>query len=147
MVDEISPAELKERLDRGEDIQVIDIRQEDSFEEGHIPGATNIPFQRFAREIDEHEWGGEIVVVEAYVYNTGRTSLDVKVDVHAENARTAEERETTTSFFTFVALDDEGVPTPVPDVSCPTDEERALRDDAVAERVKRIERLVERFGV
>jgi acyl-CoA hydrolase len=90
---------------------------------------------------------GEIVVVEAYVFHTGRTSLEVKVDVHAENPQTAEERETSTSFFTFVALDDEGVPTPVPDLSCPTDGERALRDAAVDERIDRIERLVDRFDV
>ncbi|MFB6301630.1 MAG: acyl-CoA thioesterase [Haloferacaceae archaeon] len=90
---------------------------------------------------------GEIVVIEGYVFHTGRTSLDVKVDVHAENPRTGEERGTTTSFFTFVALDEEGTPTPVPDLSCPTDGERALRDEAVDERIDRIERLVERFGV
>lgn len=62
MVEELSPAALKERLDRGGEIQVIDIRQEDSFAEGHIPGATNIPLQQFAREVDDHEWGEEIVV-------------------------------------------------------------------------------------
>jgi rhodanese-related sulfurtransferase len=63
MVDEMAPEELKERLDRGEDIQIVDIRQPDSFAEGHIPGATNIPFDRFAQEIDDHDWGEEVVVV------------------------------------------------------------------------------------
>jgi rhodanese-related sulfurtransferase len=63
MVDEMSPEELNERLDRGEEIQVVDIRQPDSFESGHIPGATNVPFDRFAREIDSREWGAEVVVV------------------------------------------------------------------------------------
>lgn len=62
MVEEMSPAELKERLDDGADLQVVDIRQPDSFEEGHIPGATNLPIDRFAREIDDHEWGEEVVV-------------------------------------------------------------------------------------
>jgi acyl-CoA hydrolase len=90
---------------------------------------------------------GEIAIVEGYVFHTGRTSLDVKVHVHAENPHTAEERETTTSFFTFVALDEEGTPTPVPDLACPTDGERALRDEAVDERIDRIERLVERVDV
>lgn len=63
MVEEMSPAELKERLDEGADVQVVDIRQPDSFEEGHVPGATNLPIDRFAREIDDHEWGEEVVVV------------------------------------------------------------------------------------
>jgi len=38
----------------------------------------------------------------------GNTSVDVKVHVSAENPRTDERRRTTTSYFTFVALDDEG---------------------------------------
>jgi thiosulfate/3-mercaptopyruvate sulfurtransferase len=63
MVDEMEPEELRDRLDRGENVQVVDIRQPGSFAEGHIPGATNVPFDRFAREIDDHEWGEEVVVV------------------------------------------------------------------------------------
>ncbi len=63
MVDEISPAELHGRLDDGADVQVVDIRQPDSFAEGHIPGATNLPIDRFAREVEDHEWGEEVVVV------------------------------------------------------------------------------------
>jgi acyl-CoA hydrolase len=38
---------------------------------------------------------GEIAVIEAYVYDTGRTSINVKVDVHAENPRAGDTRETT----------------------------------------------------
>lgn len=90
---------------------------------------------------------GEVVIVEAYVFDTGRTSIDVKVDVHAENPRTGEERETTASFFTFVAVDDEGTPTPVPDVECPTEGERRLRDEAIERRADRIRRVAERFDV
>jgi acyl-CoA hydrolase len=67
------------------------------------------------------------------------------VDVRAENPRTGEERATTASFFTFVAVDDDGNPTPVPDLDCATADERALRDDAMEERADRLERLVERL--
>lgn len=63
MVDEISPESLKERLDRGDDIQVVDIRPERAFARGHVPGAENVPFDRFAREVEDHEWREEIVVV------------------------------------------------------------------------------------
>jgi rhodanese-related sulfurtransferase len=63
MVEEMSPAELKERLDDGADVQVVDIRQPDSFEEGHSPGARNLPIDRFAREVEDHAWGEEVVVV------------------------------------------------------------------------------------
>ncbi|MFB6353427.1 MAG: rhodanese-like domain-containing protein [Halobacteriales archaeon] len=62
MVEEISPEALKERLDRGEDVQVVDIRQPEAYERGHIPGAENVPFDRLAREVEAHDWGDDIVV-------------------------------------------------------------------------------------
>lgn len=63
MVDEVTPDALKARLDRDEDVQVVDIRQPGEFEAGHIPGAENVPFHRFARDVESHDWGEEIVVV------------------------------------------------------------------------------------
>jgi thiosulfate/3-mercaptopyruvate sulfurtransferase len=63
MVEEISAAELKRQLDADEAVQVVDIRQPDAFEAGHIPGAENVPFDRFAREVDSQDWGEDIVVV------------------------------------------------------------------------------------
>lgn len=88
---------------------------------------------------------GEVVVVEAYVYDTGRTSIDVTVEVRAENPRTDAERDATSSFFTFVAVDEDGDPTPVPDLECPTESERRLRDAAIDDRAAQLERLVERL--
>ncbi|WP_132059897.1 acyl-CoA thioesterase [Halorussus amylolyticus] len=88
---------------------------------------------------------GEVAVVEAYVFDTGRTSIDVKVDVRAEDPRTGEERQTTTSFFTFVALDDDGRPTPVPDLDCPTDNQQALRDAAREQRREQLAAVSERI--
>lgn len=78
---------------------------------------------------------GEIVVIEGYVFETGHTSLEVLVDVHAEAPdRGRERRETTSSFFTFVAIDEAGRPTPVPEVTCESDAERARRDEAIDRR-------------
>jgi acyl-CoA hydrolase len=87
---------------------------------------------------------GEVAIVEAYVFGTGTTSIDVKVDVRAEDPRTGEERETTTSFFTFVAVDDEGRPTPVPALECPTENQEALREAATGEREAQLESVLER---
>ena len=50
MVKETTPAELYERIENGEDVQVVDIRPADEFAQGHIPGAENVPFDRFADE-------------------------------------------------------------------------------------------------
>ena len=63
MVEDITPAELHERLADGDDVQVIDVRLPRSFERGHIPGSENVPFPRFARAVAEVEWGTDIVVV------------------------------------------------------------------------------------
>lgn len=62
MVEEITPETLHERLADGEDVQVVDIRTPEEFEAGHIPGATNLPFDRFARGVSGKEWGDDIVV-------------------------------------------------------------------------------------
>jgi acyl-CoA hydrolase len=79
---------------------------------------------------------GEVAVIEAYVFDTGRTSIDVKVDVRAEDPREGTERKTTESFFTFVALDDDGKPTEVPDLACESEAEEGLQTAALEERAR-----------
>ena len=88
---------------------------------------------------------GEIAVINAYVFNTGRTSVDVKVDVHSEDPRTGDVQETTTSFLTFVAIDEGGSPTEVPELVCETDNERALREAAIEKRQEELESILERM--
>ena len=63
MVEEMAPAELHGRLADGDDVEVVDIRPERAFEAGHVPGAENVPFHRFARAVAEREWGDAVVVV------------------------------------------------------------------------------------
>lgn len=62
MVDGIRPAELHERLQDGDDVQVVDIRSRRQFERGHIPGAINLPFPRLPQEMADVDWDDEIVV-------------------------------------------------------------------------------------
>ena len=62
MVEEESPASLHERLEGGDDVQVVDIRSEREYEQGHVPGAVNVPMSRFASEIERHDWGDDVVV-------------------------------------------------------------------------------------
>lgn len=62
MVEELTPEEVKEKLDADE-IQVIDIRGERAFEQGHIPGAVNVPMSELPRAVDEVDWEEEIVCV------------------------------------------------------------------------------------
>ncbi len=88
---------------------------------------------------------GEIAVIEAYVFNTGRSSMDVKVDVHAEDPREGDSRETTTSFLTFVAIDEVGKPVQVPKLVCETDNESALKQQAIEQRETKLQELIQRL--
>jgi acyl-CoA hydrolase len=88
---------------------------------------------------------GEVVVVQAYAFDTGRTSVDVKVDVMAEDPRTDESRDATSSFLTFVAVDEDGTPTEVPELVCESEAEREHRDIAREERQQQLESLLDRM--
>ena len=60
MVEELSPEAVKERIEDG-DTQVVDIRPPAQFERGHIPGALNIPMSQLPAQVDEIDWGEEVV--------------------------------------------------------------------------------------
>lgn len=88
---------------------------------------------------------GEVAVVEAYVFNTGRTSIDVTVDVRAEDPTEGDPRLATSSFFTFVAVAEDGRPTEVPELSCPTDAEVELRNQALERRRQGLAEIADRL--
>jgi rhodanese-related sulfurtransferase len=62
MVEEVPPGEVEAKLDE-DGVQVVDIRPPGAFEQGHIPGATNIPMSELPRRVDDYEWKDEVVVV------------------------------------------------------------------------------------
>jgi acyl-CoA hydrolase len=78
---------------------------------------------------------GGTALVEAYVYDAGRTSVDVRVRVSHEDPHTGDTERTTDAHLIFVALRD-GAPTEVPELTVETDEERQLREDARASRAE-----------
>ena len=84
---------------------------------------------------------GELVVAHASVNFTGTTSMEVGVKVLAQNPITGEERHTNTCYATFVALDTNGRPAPVPPILPETEEEtrrweagKLRREDRLARR-------------
>lgn len=87
---------------------------------------------------------GEAILLEAFVSWTHRSSMEVYVKVESENLFTGERKTTATSFLTFVALDDEGKPTPVPAVIPETEEERKLYTSAQERYQARKKRKEER---
>lgn len=72
-------------------------------------------------------FAGELVTCTARINFVGRTSMEVGVRVEAENLLTGRRRHTNTCLLTFVAIDENHRPCPVPqlDLSDPDDERRA----------------------
>lgn len=62
MIEEISAATLKNRLDAGEDIQLIDVRQPDENAFAKIEGAKLIPLGEIVKRIDEIDESRETVI-------------------------------------------------------------------------------------
>jgi acyl-CoA hydrolase len=70
------------------------------------------------------------VCLASYVTWTGTSSMEVFVKVVAENLKTGERKIAATAFLTFVALDENGKPCPVPKVIPETEEEKLLYETA-----------------
>ncbi len=62
MYDKIDAEELKKKMEQGEEIQVIDVLSEKSYEKRHLPGAINIPYRDIAKRKDEIDPDKEIIV-------------------------------------------------------------------------------------
>ncbi len=54
-IEEISAAELRRRLEDGESLTLVDIRERDEFVQGHLPGATFIPRGFLELQIEQHQ--------------------------------------------------------------------------------------------
>jgi sulfur-carrier protein adenylyltransferase/sulfurtransferase len=53
MFDEVYPEEVKARLDAGEDLVIVDVRQPEEHAEKNIPSAILIPLNTLPERIDE----------------------------------------------------------------------------------------------
>jgi acyl-CoA hydrolase len=89
---------------------------------------------------------GELVELRALVIRTGRTSLDIAVDVSAGDPRSTERRRTGHCVIVFVALGANGRPTAIPQWEPRNDMDRALERYAIrlAELRKQMDTEMER---
>ncbi|NMB96120.1 MAG: acyl-CoA thioesterase [Clostridiaceae bacterium] len=83
---------------------------------------------------------GELLILKAKLTWVGRTSMEVKVEVFAENYRTGAIIQTNKAYITYVALDDEGIPTTVPALIPRTEEEKYEYEQAEIRRKERLKR-------
>ena len=73
---------------------------------------------------------GNSVCLEAFVSYTGRTSMEIFVKVVSENMLTGDRDICAVSFLTFVAVDENGQPSEVPQVVPQSEEEKLLYETA-----------------
>ncbi|GAB1576539.1 acyl-CoA thioesterase [Bordetella petrii] len=73
---------------------------------------------------------GELVTFLASVNYTGRTSMEIGIKVITEDIRRQVVRHANSCYFTMVAVDDQGQPTPVPPLALGTLEERQRHEAA-----------------
>ena len=81
---------------------------------------------------------GQLIRLKAFVTRVYHTSMEVEVKVFKEDYMTGEVRQTSSAFVTYVALDTEGRPAPVPPLILRTAEERRRYREALVRRRNRL---------
>lgn len=81
---------------------------------------------------------GQVAIVNARLTFTGRTSMEICVDVDSEDLNRGTRLRTSRAYFTFVALDAAGQPAPVPALVSETDAERKEIEAARERRARRL---------
>lgn len=81
---------------------------------------------------------GEIVLLEAKITRAFTTSMEIRIDVWAENMQSGSKRYCNSAFYTFVAVDQSGRPIPVVQVEPETEEEKEYYEGAIRRRELRL---------
>ena len=83
---------------------------------------------------------GHVAVFQACVNGAWGKSMEIGVRVEGEDPMTGDRTHTASAYCTFVALDANGRPTPVPTLLCEGEDELRRRADAEVRRVDRLSR-------
>jgi uncharacterized protein (TIGR00369 family) len=87
---------------------------------------------------------GNLVMFNAELTYVGRTSMEARVEVIAENPLTGEKRVSNTAYLVYVALDKDGKPTPVlPLLYATPDEERRAQQAQARQAYRKQQRAAE----
>jgi acyl-CoA hydrolase len=81
---------------------------------------------------------GNVVTLKAKVTRAFSSSMEVRIDVTAEDIPSATLIESNSAYFTFVAVDQLGRPIDVPEVEPETEEEKGLYEGALRRRQLRL---------
>ncbi|MBT1702405.1 acyl-CoA thioesterase [Chryseosolibacter indicus] len=81
---------------------------------------------------------GNVVTLKAKVTRAFNSSMEVRIDVEAEDVPSSKRTESNSAYFTFVAVDQSGRPIDVPEIEPETEEEKSLYDGALRRRQLRL---------
>jgi acyl-CoA hydrolase len=81
---------------------------------------------------------GNVVTLKARVTRAFNSSMEVRIDVEAEDIPTGKRIESNSAYFTFVAVDQSGRPIDVPEIEPETDEDREYYNGALRRRQLRL---------
>lgn len=81
---------------------------------------------------------GELLLLWASVNGVGKSSMEVGVRAEAENLLTGDRRHVASAYITYVALDEERRPSPVPGIVPETDEEKRRHAGYLNRREQRL---------
>lgn len=81
---------------------------------------------------------GEVVTIQAQVTRAFNTSVEVRMEIFAQNLPKGTKEKSNEAYYTFVAIDPEGKPKQVPQLIPETDKEKQLYDEAQQRRELRL---------
>jgi acyl-CoA hydrolase len=81
---------------------------------------------------------GELIILKSSVNRVFHTSMEVGVKIFSENTLSGERKHTTSAYVTFVAIDENRQPRPVPPLILETAEDRRRFHDAAERRRARL---------
>ncbi|AGB33459.1 Rhodanese-like protein [Natrinema pellirubrum DSM 15624] len=71
MVEEFAPETVRERIENDEEFDLIDIRDDEDYAEGHLPEAEHLTIDELEDTVVDRDWADDVVV---YCY-IGQTSV------------------------------------------------------------------------
>jgi acyl-CoA hydrolase len=81
---------------------------------------------------------GNVVTLKARVTRAFNSSMEVRIDVDAEDIPAESKVSSNSAYFTFVAVDKNGQPVPIPEIEPETEEEKELYAGALRRRQLRL---------
>ncbi len=81
---------------------------------------------------------GSLVTFFASVNYTGRTSMEIGIKVISEDIKDKSQKHTNVCYFTMIAVDENGKPTPVPKLALESEDDKRRYNDAIRRKEARL---------